>query len=437
MKNKSPIKNNSIAGRLVLVTITATLCTAAFAQHWENPNFECHNLDLRDLGYPQVNMIPANCSAVTSLLTAPNGKIYGATCGDTAYLFLYDPAINKVRHLGKLKGHEGVFHSLVMDKNGYIYIGTGKNVLADITISPETGSGDDAIDSSLWKDITSQYKNYEGGHLLRYSPGKNDGKVYLPKWECPVEDLGIPIEGDGIYALTTDKQRNVIYGLTYPNGFMFSFDIEKNKFNNIGKTNEKIIFHGPERNWRTLPRDLVCDNNGTVYTFGSEGRLLYYRPGKKQLTKTDIKIPGEYHPVQAYEGYPTVDYFAKDANGLIYGASCDGFLFSFEPQKMKLKNLGKCRWTRRVRALTVGLDGNVYIIAGERIEPCRLFVYNPAEAAFSDLGVLAVDRSPYYCWRADQFDCITTGLDGVIYIGESDRRSHLLLFSPLGAGILK
>ncbi|GAG41924.1 unnamed protein product, partial [marine sediment metagenome] len=83
------------------------------------------------------------------------GRIYGATSGDTAYLFLYDPKINKVRHLGKLAGHEGVFHSLVMDRQGRIYIGTGKNVLADIVISPETGSGNDSIDGSLWKDISN------------------------------------------------------------------------------------------------------------------------------------------------------------------------------------------------------------------------------------------------------------------------------------------
>jgi len=434
------INGKCLRRNILIITaalVIANIAERSFAQYWQNPYFECHNLDMRDLGYPQVNTIPANCSAVTSLITAPSGRIYGATSGDTAYLFLYDPAINKVRHLGKLEGHEGVFHSLVMDKGGFIYIGTGKNVLADIMISPETGSGDDAIDSSLWKDITSQYKNYEGGHLLRYEPSKSDATVYLHNWKCPVEDLGVAVAGDGIYALTIDQQRNIIYGLTYPNGHMFSYDIGKSKFTDIGRTNEKIVFHGPERNWRTLPRDLVCDSDGTVFTSGSGGYLHFHQPGRNGLIKTDIKIPGEYHPVQAYTGYPTVDYFTKDANGLIYGGSCDGFVFSFDAKKMKLNNLGKLRLTRRIRAMTFGRDGNLYMMAGERIEPVRLFVYNPRQARYQDLGVMAVDRSPYYSWRADQFDCMTTGSDGVIYIGESDRRGHLFLFSPLGAGILK
>jgi hypothetical protein len=41
-----------------------------------------------------------------------------------------------------------------------------------------------------------------------------------------------------------------------------------------------------------------------------------------------------------------------------------------------------------------------------------------------------VDRSPYYSWRGYQFDSMTTGLDGTIYIGESERHSHLFLYLP-------
>ncbi len=417
--------------RLTFTLMVSAFCSLSFAQHWVNPDYECHHLELRDLGYPEVNIIPADCAAVTSLVTAPSGKIYGATSGDTSYLFVYDPKINKVRHLGRLKGREGVFHSLVIDEQGYVYIGTGKNILADIEISRQTGTGDNAIDNSLWNDIKKQYDGYEGGHLLRYSPEKNDDRVYLPEQDCPVEDMGVASAGDGIYALAIDKKRNIIYGLTYPSGHFFSYEISGKRFTGLGRTNEKIVFHGPERNWRTLPRALVCDQTGRVFTSGSGGFMHYYQPGDKSLTVTRIKIPGEYYPVEAYEGYPTVEYFTKDVNGLIYGASCDGYLFSFEPEKMKLNNLGKPRLTRRIRALSIGCDGKVYIIAGERTEPGRLFSYDPQGGTFCDLGVMAVDRSPYYSWRGDQFDCMTTGPEGTIYIGESDRRGHLFLFLPL------
>ena len=419
------------------VLIFFCISPLSFAQHWVNPNYECHHLELRDLGYPKVNMIPPNCSAITSLVTAPSGKIYGATSGDVSYLFVYDPKINKVRHLGRLTGHEGVYHSLVMDRQGHLYIGTGKNVLEQVEISSQTGPGRYAVINSLWNDIQRQYDGYKGGHLLRYDPGKNDGKVCLPGWDCPVTDLGVPVAGDSIYALTIDQDRNIIYGLTYPHGHIFKYEIRGGKFRDLGETNKEVVFHGPERDWRTLPRALVCDDSGRVFTSGSGGFLHCYKPGDRTLTVTDIRIPGEYYPVQAYKGYPTVEYFVKDSNGLIYGASCDGYLFSFEPHRMRLSNLGKPRVTRRIRALAIGGDGKVYIIAGERIEPCRLFSYNPQCGVFSDLGVIAVDRSPYYSWRADQFECMTTGPDGTIYMGESDRRAHLFLFLPLDTSVLK
>jgi hypothetical protein len=412
--------------------ILMIFCTfsVSLGQHWVNPNYECQRLELRDLGYLEVNIIPPNCSAITSLVTAQSGKIYGATSGDAAYLFVYDPKTNKVKHLGRLAGHQGVYHSLVMGREGCVYIGTGKNVLEEVEISKQTGFGDNSIDNSLWNDIKKPYYGYKGGHLLRYDPTRNDGKVYLADHNCPAEDLGVPVPGDGIYALTIDGDRSIIYGLTYPNGHIFKYQTGEKIFCDLGETNKKIVFHGPERDWRTLPRALICDDSGRVFTSGSDGFLYYYEPGDKFLSVTDVKLPGEYYPVQLYEGYPTVECFAKGANGLIYGASCDGFFFSFEPDKMKLNNFGKPRVSRRMRALTGGCDGKVYMIAGERTEPCRLFSYNPQGGVFSDLGVMAVDRSPYYCWRGDQFECMTTGLDGTIYVGESDRRGHLFIYLP-------
>jgi hypothetical protein len=70
------------------------------------------------------------------------------------------------------------------------------------------------------------------------------------------------------------------------------------------------------------------------------------------------------------------------------------------------------------------------MVAGERIEPCRLFAFDPQGGGFQDLGILAVDRSPYYSWRGYQFDTMVTGADGAVYIGESERRAHLFLYLP-------
>ena len=388
-------------------------------------------VDLRDLGYPGVNEIPVNSSAVTSLLTARDGKIYGCTSGENAYLFLFDPKINKVRHLGKISGHSGVHHSLVEDKDGKIYIGSGKNMFEDFSFS-ERGEGNDALDVTLWKDIKRSFSDYPGGHLYRYSPAESNTKVKLANMNGELEDLGRPLANNSIYALTINPDGDEIYGITYPDGHFFIYNIANNKTTDLGAIDSQKVYHGPERHWRTLSRALVCDDTGRVFYSGTKGMLNYYDPEAGNLVSTKIEIPGDYYYLQFTKDYTAVEYFAKDKSGLIYGGTTDGYLFSFNSQNMDLVNLGKVRESRRLRCLTVGQNGNVYIMAGEQStsRPCQFYMYNPQTHGFKNLGMLAVDRSPYYYWRGQQFDSMTTGLDGTIYLGESERKSHLFLFFP-------
>jgi hypothetical protein len=136
--------------------------------------------------------------------------------------------------------------------------------------------------------------------------------------------------------------------------------------------------------------------------------------------------------VQFFQDHAVVECFARTPTGKIYGGTCDGYLFAFDTGAMRLVNLGKPRAARRLRCLTVGGDGKVYCMAGERsaARPCQAYCYDPRLGGFTDLGLLIVDRSPHYYWRGCQFDAMTTGLDGTIYLGESERRSHLFLLMP-------
>jgi len=122
----------------------------------------------------------------------------------------------------------------------------------------------------------------------------------------------------------------------------------------------------------------------------------------------------------------------KDTMGRIYGGTSDGYLFSFNPSSTKLINLGKERASRRLRCITVGLNGKVYFMAGERSSssPCQFYCYDPASGGFEDPGLLIADRSPYYYWRGQQFDAMTTAKDGTIFPGESERRSQLFIYIP-------
>lgn len=427
------IAKKTLAYSFAVACLLTGNISALKSQDWARTNInELQRVDLRDLGYPLVNEIPENCSAVTSLLTASDGLIYGGTTGDEAYLFVFDPSINKVRHLGKIGGQESIHHSLVEDKNGSVYLGTGKNMFEGISLS-EGGTGrDELIDKTLWKDIKKHFEDYPGGHLYRYVPEASNKKVKLPEMPCELKDLGIPVAHNSVYALTINPAGNEIYGITYPDGHFFIYRIESDIFADLGPVDKKIVFHGPERDWRSLPRSLICDSTGRVFFSSTDGILRYYDPHSGKLETTGLKIPGDYYYLQFYEDYAVVEYFAAGPGGLIYGGTSDGYLFSFDPIPMKLVNLGKMRSSRRLRCLSVGLNGKVYIMAGERSasHPCQFYSYDPDQKGFEDLGLLIVDRSPYYYWRGQQFDAMTAGKDGTIFIGESERRSHLFIYIP-------
>lgn len=419
---------------IILYLILGTLLSVKhiYSQDWAKPVIRNQQrVDLRDLGYPMVNEIPVNSSTITSLITAKDGLIYGGTSGDEAYLFLFDPKINKVRHLGKIPGHTGIHHSIVEDKEGNLYIGTGKNMFEDVPLS-KWGEGDDKFDVTLWKDIKKHFNSYAGGHLYCYRAAVNNENVKLVGMDCETEDMGMPLANNSIYALTINPKGDEIYGLTYPDGHFFIYNIALKKFTDLGEIDRQKVYHGPERQWRTLSRALICDDLGRVFMSGNKGVLIYYDPANGKLVFTNIEVPGDYYYMQFYQDYTAVEYFARDTSGLIYGGTTDGYLFSFDPRTMHLNNLGKVRASRRLRCLTVGKDGKVYLMAGEisTSRPCQFYSYNPRIGAFETLGLLIVDRSPYYYWRGQQFDCITTGLDGTIYLGESERKSHLFLFIP-------
>ncbi|MEA2064399.1 MAG: hypothetical protein U9P14_11915, partial [Gemmatimonadota bacterium] len=194
----------------------------------------------------------------------------------------------------------------------------------------------------------------------------------------------------------------------------------------------KKVYHGPERYWRSLPRALVCDSTGRVYTTGTGGNIVYYDPARDEIVATKMRIPMNHFPAQFIGSYAVVECFTTAADGTIYGGSSDGYLFCFKPGGTELLNLGKPRSSRRIRAITMGNDGKVYLMAGQRAstKPCQLYRYDPERGDYSNLGLLIADRSPYYYWRGYQFDCMSTGPDGTIYFGESERRSHLFLYVP-------
>ena len=417
--------------KFLLVAVAAG-SASLFAQKCVNPHFDAQRLDYRDIGYPGATEIPADSSPITALLAHSNGKVYGATSGKRAHLFVFDSRVNKVFPLGRLPEEaKGVHHALAEGADGRVFIGSGLNEIELLTLTRDMPHGRRAIENQLWADIKAKYKDYAGGRLYAYSPAKSDASVYLPGARAEVEDLGVAVPGNSIYAMAVDAKRGVVYGISYPDAEFFSYDVAAKKFSRPGKWLEKLAYPGPERSWRGVPRALAVDADGVAWSSGDGGLLRFYDPRTGKFGGTNMRIPGEYWETQNYDAYPVAEQLFANADGTLSGTTSDGFVFTARTNMDSLSSWGKPMVERRVRAATQGRDGRLYMICGEKGNVCRLFSFRLDEG-YLDYGVLGVDRSPYYAKIAYQFDAMCTGPDGSVYIGESDRRAKLFIFTPGG-----
>ena len=428
--------NRSFALMVSAGVVAFAAAGSLFAQKCVNPHFDAQRLDFRDLGYPGATEIAADSSPITALMSHDgNGKVYGATTGRSSHLFVWDARVNKVFPLGSLpKGEKGVRNCMVQGKDGRIFIGSGLSEIELLRLSREMPEGRRAIENQLWRDIKAKYKDYAGGHIYAYNPAKSDAAVYLPGTPAELVDLGIPVPNNSIYSMVMDNAGAIIYGISYPDAELFSCNVVSGKIVRHGKWMEKLSYPGPERSWRGVPRALAVASDGKVWTSGDDGLMRFFDPKTGKFGTSAMRIPGEYWETQACNAFPVVEQlFAKDDGSLI-GASSDGFIFAAYPNMDRLVNWGKPRVERRVRAATMGKDGRLYTICGEKDNVCRLFSFRDDEGHI-DYGVLGVDRSPYYAKIAYQFDAMATAADGSIFIGESDRRAKLFIFIP-GASVM-
>ncbi len=326
--------------------------------------------------------IPAGECAITSLCRAKRGLIYGATSGKRSHLFCYNPGPGQdgVTDLGVIPGAKEVRRSLVACDDG--------RVIGGVTVA-------DAPE--------------EGGYLFAHTRRHR-------RHDSSLDRLATPVEGEGVAALAIDNARQRVYGLSTVTGTLFVYDL-------VG---EAVSVKGPVDETNTFSHVLVVDNEGRVYGAKALGELFRYDPETDCVSPLGVRIP----TVAGRSFYNRLDSAALDEDtGLIYGGgSADGYLFVFDPATVTVTALGKVAAEPRVRCMTVGLDGRVYGIAGDHDGMGHLFRYDPQTRELADLGIpySGMDR----VWHGYEFDAACTGEHGEIYLGESDRVSHLFLYFP-------
>jgi sugar lactone lactonase YvrE len=362
-------------------------------------------IELRDLGYPPIDVIPAGESAIRALAVSPDGHIYGATSGQRSHLFVLDPRHGYVEPLGTLPDTKVVHHALAVDQKGAVYIGTALAV----------------------ENKTRVTEGVEGGHVFKYSPAEDKARKGIRiDAPCPLKDLGIPVKGQGVYALAADRLRGVIYGLAYPDADFFSYRIESGIFKVHGKVAVGIMPGEKFEKEKDIGRALVVDREGSVFTSGEGGALFRFNAKGQELERLEVVVPA----VPGREPYNRVDAWTSDANGLLYGGTSDGYLFRLDPEKLEVRNLGKPLNQYRIRGLVLAPNGKLYGIGGDDDEMARLFSYDPATGIYEVLGMIDVNRRPYYSWQGYVFDSMVIGLDGTVYMGQAERKSKLYLYYP-------
>ncbi len=383
--------------RRALLLLLLTALSSPFSRAQRGPEYDAvvvpqNRIDARDLGYPPVDVIPNGDSAITALTVAPNGNVYGATTGKNSYLFVLNPRHGYVQPLGTVPDTTAVTNALAVASTGEVYIGT----------SP-------------------------GGHLLEYAPQREDRQPIRIKEPCVVKDLGVAVKGESVAALAIDREAQVIFGLTSPNAHFFKFDIAGGSFTDIGVVAKSKPYGEKFETRKMFSQMLALDHAGNVYASGESGFLYKYDKSKQALDRLALEAPA----IPGREPWTRVETFVTDPAGLIYGGTSDGYLFRFDPEKLTVQNLGKPLLAPEITAIALAPDGKIYGVGGSDQDMARLFSYDPVDGAYQLLGFVDVNRRPYYSWQAYVIKAMTSGLDGTLYIGESERISRLYLFYPV------
>ena len=177
---------------------------------------------------------------------------------------------------------------------------------------------------------------------------------------------------------------------------------------------------------RNMGRALALDAEGKVYGSGDRSALFRFDPETRKLEWLHLSAP----TVAGREPYNRVDCWAEGSKDMLYGGTSDGYLFRLDTKSLALENLGKPLNQYRIRGLVFARNGRLYGAGGNDDEMARLFSYDPMRGVYQMLGMVDVNRRSYYSWQAYVIDAVAMGMDGTLYLGQSERKSKLYLYYP-------
>lgn len=263
------------------------------------------------------------------LSAASDGNIYYVLCSQSidegGQMYSFNPKTEKIQHLGDLtelcgeKGLkaivQGKSHVKFVEANSKLYFATHIGYYSMIDGMERMGIP------------PAGYKPYPGGHLLTYdlTTGKFDNLAIAPHQE-------------GILTMNMDTQRGLIYGITWPTGYFFRYNLAKKELKDLGPITGEGE-NGKGASFRVLCRSIAINpEDGTAYMTTSEGTILRCRFGRDTVERVegeDLKKDyfGIYDPSSAGSmGYNWRQIIWCQADKKFYGVHGNsGYLFRFDP----------------------------------------------------------------------------------------------------------
>jgi hypothetical protein len=372
-----------------------------------------------------------------------DGNIYYVLSSESidvgAQMYCFEPKSKRITHLGDLtqacgeKGlnaiPQGKSHVNFVEADGKLYFASHVGVYTIIDGMEKMGVPPEG------------YKPYPGGHLLAYQ--LKAGKFV---------DLALAPEHEGILALNMDTNRGRLFGLTWPSGYFFRYDLATRNLKNFGKTCAEGE-NGKGGAYRTICRSICVDpDSGRAWFTTSEGTILVYRPGPDAVEP----VPGEdmrkdyfglYDPTSpGHMGYNWRQTVWYGPGKMIYGVHGNsGYLFRFDPRAPRLEVLDRLTSEPSKRSgmfdqfsygylgFTLGPDGHtLYYLTGAPIyvdgkrlagkgstakgeakglEDLHLVTYDILKAKYVDRGAIFYENGQ----RPLYVNSIATGREGSAY----------------------
>ena len=282
---------------------------------------------------------PIAHDSYNSISPASDGKVYYVLSSEAyntaAQMYSFNPATQKIEHLGDLNEachqndkkaiSQGKSHVNFVESDGKLYFATHIGYYSIIDGMEKMGVPPPG------------YTAYPGGHLLAYDMR---AKTF--------EDLAMAPAGEGIITMNMDTGRGRIYGLTWPTGRFFRYDLHTRDMKDLGPVAQDGE-NGKGDKYQTICRSLAIDTrDGSVYFTTSPGAIMRYRVSTDALetVSTDSMVKdyfGQYDPHSAgHMGYNWRQTIWHPGSNMIYGVHGNsGYLFRFDPTHGRIEVLDR------------------------------------------------------------------------------------------------